>query len=179
MSTGSSRSAFARVDRDLTLPESLREDLKRPLGPVLRGAAVATAVAKHRVVIAVGDFCAADLLSRGVDVRVAVVDGKTLRRGGASVTATPGFARFRPMAVTNAPGTIARESWRALDEAFKTGDRVRLQVIGEEDLLTLPAILLAPDGACVVYGQPGEGAVVVPVGATARRRVRDLLGRMV
>jgi len=36
-------------------------------------------------------------------------------------------------------------------------------VEGEEDLLTLPVIVLAPESTAVIYGQPMEGLVIVEV----------------
>ena len=45
---GSSRSASGR--RDLALPDSLRGELKKPLGPVLTGKALVRAVSGHPVV---------------------------------------------------------------------------------------------------------------------------------
>ncbi len=50
-------------------------------------------------------------------------------------------------------------------------------VDGEEDLVVLPAIMIAPDGASVVYGQPDEGMVHVVVDDEVRREVRALLER--
>ena len=55
---------------------------------------------------------------------------------------------------------------------------MRLEVRGEEDLLALVCIALAPDGAIVAYGQPGEGAVIVRVDPSTRGRVHDILRRM-
>ena len=40
---------------------------------------------------------------------------------------------------------------------------MKIVVEGEEDLATLPAILYAPPGSVVVYGQPDEGSVLVKV----------------
>jgi len=148
------------------------------LGPVLTGEALVRALSGHPVV-AVGDYCAADLLQRGVPLRVAVIDHKTKRRKDDRVASVPQFAKLRPMAVTNPAGIIAKAAWEALDQAFKSGEGVRLEVIGEEDLLALPAIALAPDGTRVVYGQPDEGAVVVVVDAAVKRRVQAILDRMV
>jgi uncharacterized protein (UPF0218 family) len=51
-------------------------------------------------------------------------------------------------------------------------------VDGEEDLATLPALVAAPTGASIVYGQPGEGMVLVEVDLTSTDRARDLLSRM-
>jgi uncharacterized protein (UPF0218 family) len=43
-------------------------------------------------------------------------------------------------------------------------------VEGEEDLLTLVAMAVAPLGSFVIYGQPGEGLVVVEVDDAAKNR---------
>jgi hypothetical protein len=51
---------------------------------------------------------------------------------------------------------------------------VTVEVTGEEDLAALPAMLAAPLGSTVVYGQPGEGMVRVAVTPEARRRAREL-----
>ncbi|MFC6726763.1 DUF359 domain-containing protein, partial [Halobium palmae] len=47
-----------------------------------------------------------------------------------------------------------------------------------EDLATLPAIVAAPLGASVVYGQPDQGMVHVPVTEETKAEARDLLARM-
>jgi uncharacterized protein (UPF0218 family) len=51
-------------------------------------------------------------------------------------------------------------------------------VDGEEDLLTLPAILYAPDGAFVVYGQPYVGVVVAEATKTMKEQVKEFLKEM-
>jgi uncharacterized protein (UPF0218 family) len=52
-----------------------------------------------------------------------------------------------------------------------------LHVEGEEDLAAVPAVIVAPAGASVVYGQPGEGMVLVDADEV-RDEARDLLRRM-
>ena len=74
---------------------------------------------------------------------------------------------------------IRRDAWSVISEAFKSRERVRLEVRGEEDLLALVCIALAPEGAVVAYGQPDEGAVIVRVDRGAKGRVHDILRRMV
>ncbi|HMK82220.1 MAG TPA: DUF359 domain-containing protein, partial [Candidatus Bathyarchaeia archaeon] len=51
-------------------------------------------------------------------------------------------------------------------------------VDGEEDLLVLVVIAVAPVGSLVVYGQPNEGIVLVNVTLAKKKEVVDLLGRM-
>ena len=81
--------------------------------------------------------------------------------------------------IDNPAGVIKKEVWPVISEAFKSRERVRLEVRGEEDLLALVCIALAPEGAVVAYGQPDEGAVVVRVDRASKGRVHEILRRMV
>jgi hypothetical protein len=80
--------------------------------------------------------------------------------------------------VRNEPGTVSRALVAALADAVGRPAPVTVRVDGEEDLATLPALLAAPPGAAVVYGQPDEGMVLVDVDDAARSRARSLLSRM-
>jgi uncharacterized protein (UPF0218 family) len=51
-------------------------------------------------------------------------------------------------------------------------------VEGEEDLLTIVAVLYAPDGSFVVYGQPNEGIVVVKATPEKKDEANKLLNEM-
>jgi uncharacterized protein (UPF0218 family) len=42
-------------------------------------------------------------------------------------------------------------------------------VDGEEDLAVIPLVIAAPDGAAILYGQPGKGS---SSGSLTRRRSR-------
>ncbi len=53
-----------------------------------------------------------------------------------------------------------------------------LLVDGEEDLLTLVAVLYAPENALVVYGQPNQGIVVVRVTSKKRAEAERIWGAM-
>jgi uncharacterized protein (UPF0218 family) len=55
---------------------------------------------------------------------------------------------------------------------------VHVVVDGEEDLLVLVAVLYAPVGGLVVYGQPGEGVVVVRVTDAKRAEALGILKGM-
>jgi uncharacterized protein (UPF0218 family) len=54
----------------------------------------------------------------------------------------------------------------------------KIIVEGEEDLAALPALMLAPEGALVLYGQPGEGIVAVRAGRESASRAREIYSRM-
>ncbi|ELZ41412.1 hypothetical protein C471_06023 [Halorubrum saccharovorum DSM 1137] len=168
----------------LTLPESLRDAFKEPLGPVttdadelLAGAAETRAerVAPDAPIIAVGDVVTYHLREAGRVPDVALIDGKTEREAvDAAIESALSAADARRIAVENPAAALSAELLAALREALSDADPVIIEVTGEEDLAALPAILTAPDGASVVYGQPGEGMVRVPVTPESRAEAREL-----
>jgi len=168
----------------LTLPDSLRDAFREPLGPVttdadelLAGAAETRAerVAPDAPVVAVGDAVTYHLREAGRVPDVALIDGKTEREAvDATIESALAAADDRRISVENPAASLSRELLEALDEALSDVEPVIIEVTGEEDLAALPAILAAPDGATVVYGQPGEGMVRVAVTPESRADAREL-----
>ena len=161
------------------LQAAFRPELKEPLGPVYTDAEALLSEAGSPLV-AVGDIVTYHLLEAGRVPDVALVDERTERTSvdpeiRAGVT---GFDRER--SVTNPPATLTAGLLGTLCDAIRDADggTTLVDVDGEEDLATLPAILVAPEGSSVVYGQPGEGMVLVTVDRAATDRARDLLSRM-
>ncbi|ESP89195.1 GTP-dependent dephospho-CoA kinase family protein, partial [Candidatus Halobonum tyrrellensis] len=115
---------------------------------------------------------------------VAVIDGKTEREAvGDEIAAVldrdgDGESDDARIDVENEPATLSAAMLDALRAGLDADRPTVVHVTGEEDLATLPAIVAAPDGASVVYGQPGEGMVLVAVTPESRARARDLLERM-
>ena len=56
---------------------------------------------------------------------------------------------------------------------------MKIIVDGEEDLATLPAILYAPLGSAVVYGQPNEGSVLVDVTPEKKLHIEEFMKKMI
>ena len=163
-------------EKKIFFPEEAKKVLRRPAGKLITGDPdeVARRVKsiiefdEPKLVVAVGDYTSKKL--RDVDVRVNlyIVDGKVERK------ATELFKPegLRVVRVVNEAGTLNPEAVKTLHKLLR-GEELRdmvLMVEGEEDLLTLAAILSAPDQTIIVYGQPGKGCVVVKVDD----RVRDL-----
>ena len=163
----------------LSLPRALRGELKDPLGPVYADAAGLLADAGDPVVT-VGDVVTYHLLCADRRPDVALVDGKTKREAvdAAVWEAIDGF--HNRVEVSNPAATLSATLLEALREALdRAGTETTVVVVeGEEDLAALPAVLAAPDGASVVYGQPDEGMVLARATPERRERVRDLLERM-
>jgi len=161
----------------LSLPDDLRGAFKEPFGPVFTDARALLAE-RDGPVIAVGDVVTYHLVEAGRIPDVAVLDGYTERTPvDEEVGAGTGEYRTR-VAVLNPAATLTAEALDALTAAIADPNPVAIDVDGEEDLIALPAIVAAPAGASVVYGQPGEGMVHAPVTDERRERAQGLLERM-
>lgn len=160
------------------LPDELRGELKDPFGPVYTEAVDLLADAGDPV-IAVGDIVTYHLLQADYTPDVAIIDGKT-KREAVDERIRAGIEGFdHRIELENPAATLTEAMLRELGAALQ-GDETTVIVVteGEEDLAALPAIVAAPEGAAVVYGQPNEGMVLATVDADLKDRLRDLLERM-
>ncbi len=160
----------------LKASEETRRVAGKPLGVLLKGEDLRILLEGFNgILISVGDIVSQSLLDMGFKPSVCVVDGKTLR------TSFQNVERFqrgrRVLKLVNPPGTISEESWSVFKEALDSQPSTIL-VEGEEDLLTLVAVKTAPNGSLVVYGQPGEGVVVVDANESSKKTVSVILGTM-
>ena len=158
----------------LILPDEHRVEFKDPLGEIYTDADELLKVAGEPI-IAVGDVVTKTLLDAGHPPHVAVVDGYTEREPVDSEVREQTRSIDRVIEVANPAGAITSALAEALVMAMDDPVPVRIEVDGEEDLAVIPAILAAPIGATVVYGQPGEGMVAVAVTVDRREETRRLL----
>ena len=168
--------------RLLTLPVSMRVELKKPLGKLFTGPPNETVNLLRAVLIqykphyfaVVGDFTSKNILNAGLEPDLVVVDNRVMR---SEVPPLDLEGRQRITAFNRA-GTIDPSAWIALREAVMLKSRVSVIVEGEEDLMVLPLISLTPIGSLIVYGQPREGLVVVEVTKKIKGWAEDFLSRM-
>jgi len=148
------------------------------MGPLVHGPDILPTIGGASPVVTVGDFCTLDLVARGRTPDVCVVDFKTKREEDPELREALQRVGSRALRVVNPAATITAEAWSVLSEAFKSKERVRVEVRGEEDLLALVCLALAPESAAVLYGVPSQGVVVVRADSMAKGRVLDILRRM-
>ena len=159
----------------LSLPESLRSAFKEPFGPVETDANALLADVDGPL-IAVGDIVTYHFLQAGREPDVAVVDEHTKRE---RVDDAVRDAVVDPdVTVSNPAGALSNALVRALGDAVAAAEPTTVFVDGEEDLAVLPAVMVAPVGASVVYGQPDAGMVHVPVTEETKAEFRALIDRM-
>lgn len=160
----------------------LRAKLKEPFGTLIQGTFSETmnkleTIAEREKppkIISVGDTVSRNLHEHGVSPQLLITDNKRMRK------------RIQPrifptksiVHVKNPQGTITEEAIIAIQKALESDRQVHIIVDGEEDLLTLIAVLHAPEESLVVYGQPYEGIVVVKVTPEKKAEVMEVLKAM-
>ena len=165
--------------RAFKLPETLRSKLSEPLGHVFgphetAGKEFIGLAQDASMVITVGDKVTETLYALGVTPAVHVVDGVERR----SKRAPPEVPYVRLVNVSNPAGGLTQSAIDGMREAFAGGKPVRVLVDGEEDLMAMLAIAMAPVSAVVFYGQPGAGVVAVKVNGVSKSRNRAILSKM-
>ncbi|MEM1543636.1 MAG: GTP-dependent dephospho-CoA kinase family protein [Candidatus Bathyarchaeia archaeon] len=114
------------------------------------------------------------MLERKLPLDIFIVDNRSMREPIEPLE----FKVDRTLMLTNPAGTITDDSWRVIGEAVNSNGLVKVLVDGEEDLLTIVAVLMAPENSLVIYGQPNEGIVVIRVNGESKNRMREIINRM-
>ncbi|MDR0373989.1 MAG: DUF359 domain-containing protein [Nitrososphaerota archaeon] len=165
-----------------TLTPRLRVFLKEPLGLLIKGSPQETmaklgdllVAERPPGVISVGDVVSQNLHDCGINPQLSVIDYVSLRDNvlprQASVEKT--------VYVQNPQGTITMQAVLAVKAALESGLHTHIVVEGEEDLLTLIAVLYAPKNSFIVYGQPYCGIVVVRASSGKKAQIKELLNEM-
>jgi uncharacterized protein (UPF0218 family) len=165
----------------LLLTESQREHLKEPLGQLVTGTSSecnqklkdVQATEKPRLLVLVGDTISRNAIQSGIRPDMIIIDNKEMRGDAAEFN----HGKSHVFRTVNEPSTINFVAWQAVAEAIERGDSA-VVVDGEEDLLTLVAILAAPVGSIVAYGQPEIGIVLVRITDDKKDEIQALIDRM-
>ncbi|MHA1860587.1 MAG: GTP-dependent dephospho-CoA kinase family protein [Candidatus Asgardarchaeia archaeon] len=154
------------------LTKTLRAELSKPFGPILRD----YEVLKGRRLISVGDISTLRLIERGIHPWFAVCDGRSLRKKIPEENLIRIKQAYDKMYMaSNPPGHISDEALRVCKKGIREGGLLLIE--GEEDLLALVVIMNLPDGWLCVYGQPGEGLVCVEGNEKNRRKAHNIFSR--
>jgi uncharacterized protein (UPF0218 family) len=170
---------------DIELPESMRDELKKPLGQLITSQPTKTLIKlieqdQPPLIIFVGDFCVQRALEQDLVPHLSIIDGKNLREPFNTIT----IENSKTIKSKNPAATITLETWNKISEiikellTIKEKQPIILYIDGEEDLLVLPAIIELPNDSYVVYGQPHEGIVVIKVTPNVKFKCKKLIERM-
>ena len=164
----------------MKLPENLRDQLKIPLGDLIKEENVnkeniLTKIGSEPIVITVGDRTTENMINLGIMPQIQIVDG--LEKRNQRLVPVDDTINTN-LSCKNPPGEITEESTQVIQKAFSCKPPVRIIVNGEEDLLVLPVCIFAPENSVVMYGQPNEGLVIVHITPEIRAKVQKILDVM-
>jgi pantetheine-phosphate adenylyltransferase len=126
-------------------------------------------------IIVVGDVSLAKFQANNWHYDLGVFDGHSERKP----TETKNLKTVNQ--VNNPAGIISRDLFSWMSKYFQQtpGNTLKkpqlLEVIGEEDLATVAAVMAAPLKTLVYYGQPGEGMVEISVSEQIKEQFRQVL----
>ena len=167
---------------NIRLSIELREELKKPQGLLIEGSSE-DAMKKLKAiikkdspsrVISVGDIVSQHMLDFGLPLDVLIVDNKTMRKAINPIVVDVDQTLY----AKNPSGTITEDAWNVIRDAIGYEGRTKVMIDGEEDLLTVVAVLSAPEDALVVYGQPNVGIVAVKVTEERKENMRRIVDLM-
>lgn len=163
----------------MKLPDSLRGQLKIPLGVLLSEPDVTKSnIVKHiqdnSFVITVGDRTTEKMIDFGLTPFLQIIDSQEKR----VKREIPKADILTDLTCDNPAAEITEQSIDVIKQAFLSKPPVRLVVNGEEDLLVIPVCIYAPENSVVLYGQPNEGLVIVQITPEVRSKAQRLLDSM-
>ena len=131
-------------------------------------------------IITVGDICTINVNEQIRTPNLCIIDFKTKRNTPLTEEQKNVIENIgdKIVKVVNHPGTISDELLKAIKDSIGSGNNVRIEVDGEEDLASLAAISLSRIGTKVINGMPDKGMVVVDVDQQSKARVNSLLEHM-
>ncbi|MFH1394483.1 MAG: DUF359 domain-containing protein [Candidatus Micrarchaeota archaeon] len=157
----------------MDIPEKVREELKKPLGKVYRDYSEVMKLADGFKVISVGDICTLGLLQIGIRPHLAVFDHRYMRKRLQPEYVAILEREFRAKRVENRAGTLSDSILKNAKRLVEDGGA--LLIDGEEDLTALAFIDGAGPDCILIYGQPGEGIVLVRMDKKTKGKAKELL----
>ena len=163
----------------MKLPNSLRDQLKIPLGILLPiGQDNKENIQKYLLdesyIITVGDRTTEKMIEYGIIPSLQIIDGFEKRKQ----REFPKLGNASELMIDNPAAEITLQSIEIIKKAFEMTPPIRLTVNGEEDLLVLPVCIHAPKNSVVLYGQPNKGLVLVKITTEIRNKAQTLLNLM-
>lgn len=163
----------------MKLPNSLRDQLKTPLGILLPiGQDTKENIQKYLLdesyIITVGDRTTEKMIEYGIIPSLQIIDGFEKRKQ----REFPKLGNASELMIDNPAAEITLQSIEIIKKAFEMTPPIRLTVNGEEDLLVLPVCIHAPKNSVVLYGQPNKGLVLVEITTEIRNKAQTLLDMM-
>jgi len=169
----------------VSIPPDILKELKKPLGKLILESDITEEKIRKEIVgnkhkiITVGDRSTDKLISFDIFPDLAIIDGVERRQKKKSTLADRMLhlkaKNTTKISCINPAGSITQEAITKIKFALSGEKNFILEVVGEEDLLTLPACYFAPSNSLVCYGQPLKGLVLIKINDSIRRKAKELM----
>jgi len=159
----------------LILKKEARKIFKKPFGkvyPALND--INKSLFENHFIISIGDETTNNLLNADIIPKIGIIDN-IIERKTSKHNIEYGAITLQ---VVNPPGTITDELWATIEKSFDFSKKSNVLIVvdGEEDLAVIPCVLMAPEGSLILYGQPGEGVVLVETDKV-KEKAKEMLDR--
>ena len=166
------------------LPDSERNKFKNPIdvlfkekNEIIEQLNALKSLDSSAKIYSVGDQITQSLLEIDIHPHIIIIDGYIQRKKAQDL---PQLESYKEVSVVNKPAHIEKNAWKKIQQLVNLDEiKTIIKITGEEDLLVLPAILEAPLGTKVLYGQPNEGIVIVTVTEKKKIEIEQLMEKMV
>lgn len=182
---------FLPNNKSLYLPYHQRSFFQKPIGKLLKGSHTNLLWASQQalryvkknlppLIITVGDITTQACLINNIPINLAIIDYRSQRQPiSFNLHTSLQKSAFSLGSCDNNPGTISKKTIAKLKQILPkiiiSKKLSFLEINGEEDLLVLPLILLAPLQTAILYGQPQKGIVQVVVTEILKEKMVSLL----
>jgi uncharacterized protein (UPF0218 family)/oligoribonuclease NrnB/cAMP/cGMP phosphodiesterase (DHH superfamily) len=148
--------------KDFGVHGEIREFLKKPIAKVISESEFVKKAPQN--LITVGDVVSKTALDNNLKPEIIIFDNKVKRKPVDSEL-TKHLKKYCTLSFKckNPAGVLSLDAWETIRNALSSKSPARIEVVGEEDLLTLAVLFLAPVGYFVAYGQPDKGIVLLEV----------------
>lgn len=167
--------------QDLILPSKLRSQLKNPFGKILKNVNLDSLNLNPSKTILVGDVVTKTFNNLFFKQKISAVDFLVKRKRFFSNIKELGFKKdVKVVETNNQAGHLTPCLFKSIKNIFdflNGRNRFVLLVNGEEDLSVLVFLILAPLDFSVLYGQPGEGVVMIRVTEKNKKKAYLIISR--
>jgi uncharacterized protein (UPF0218 family) len=158
----------------LIIPDELKEKLREPFGKVY-SSIEEIQLPKGTRLITVGDRASYSAITSGIFPDIIVYDGKEKRNfDDSSVKETLDGFSAEKFVVHNPPGQITEDLWNCVKKYSKKS-KIKIFVIGEDDLAVIPFIMESSENTVILYGNFKGGIVLVKVNENIKKIIKDFI----
>ncbi len=173
------------INKSLKLPQEMRPLLQKPMGDVLKK------ISRNldgQKIITIGDITTKEFNLNKINQILSIVDFQVQRKKKFEKMEDLNFEKeIKTIKIKNSAGEISGSIFEEVKKCIESNKKYVILIDGEEDLTVLPAVLVAPLGFSIYYGQPSfakaskgkpnEGMVEIKVTEENKEKIFEIISK--